>query len=461
MKKSRNTVKFKKRKKINIGTLLFLFILVYLVASILYSRSKIQISIYEVQEQNLARELTVTGVITREERLCYVQEEGYINYYLQDGKRMKKDVAVYSIDNNRAVYDTLGYSGDPDFSEDDMMELKRRLASFGNSYSGAAFETVYALKEELTGFVNELSDQQLLAGMQDLAANTGMQGNFRFVYADQAGIISYTSDSLDGLTTDTITPATFDMESFTSNSLISSGLYAAGAPAYKIITSDEWQITCPITPDQYPTFQEKKRMKFTIEKNDFTFTAPVEFVQKASQYYVIITMTKYGPNYLKDRFLTLDIILSEENGLKIPKSSVVNKEFYLVPLECLTEGGDSNESGLTLVNYNAQTGQPEYIFHQTEIYYQDEEFAYISKNLFDSGTMIYDSSTGEIVPLARTGVLTGAYNINRGYAVFRRIEIVEEDEDYVIIRKGTSSGLSVYDHIALNAETVTEDSIIY
>ena len=202
-------------------------------------------------------------------------------------------------------------------------------------------------------------------------------------------------------------------------------------------------------------------MKFTIEKNDFTFTAPVEFVQKASQYYVIITMTKYGPNYLKDRFLTLDIILSEENGLKIPKSSVVNKEFYLVPLECLTEGGDSNESGLTLVNYNAQTGQPEYIFHQTEIYYQDEEFAYISKNLFDSGTMIYDSSTGEIVPLARTGVLTGAYNINRGYAVFRRIEIVEEDEDYVIIRKGTSSGLSVYDHIALNAETVTEDSIIY
>ena len=125
MKKSRNTVKFKKRKKINIGTLLFLFILVYLVASILYSRSKIQISIYEVQEQNLARELTVTGVITREERLCYVQEEGYINYYLQDGKRMKKDVAVYSIDNNRAVYDTLGYSGDPDFSEDDMLELKQ------------------------------------------------------------------------------------------------------------------------------------------------------------------------------------------------------------------------------------------------------------------------------------------------------------------------------------------------
>ncbi len=457
----KNVVKLKRRKKINIGTIIFLFIPMYLIAAIIYSKSKTPISIYEVQEENLSRELTVTGVITRPEQLRRAQKEGYVHYYLRDGSRIKKDAMVYSIDGNRAVYDTLGFNGEITFQQADMAEMKRLLANFGNLYSGESFDLVYSLKEELTGAVNEMADRQLLDNMQDFVNNTGVTSSFQFVPADCSGIICYTSDSLDGLTAENVSSATFQTESFSSASLVSGGVYAADAPVYKVITSDEWQIVCPLTSVQYTAFFEKKRMKFRLEKDGFTFTAPVEFSQRGSEYYMIIQMTKYGVNYRRDRFLTLDILISEETGLKIPAASVARKDFYLIPPEYFTIGGDSNDKGLTVVTYSAQTGQPEYVFKKADIYYQDEQFAYVSKNDFPEGTMVYSAVSGESMPLVMTGTLTGAYNVNRGYAVFRRIETIEETEDYLIVKKGTPSGLSVYDHIALNAEIVQENSVIY
>ena len=42
-------------------------------------------AIYEVPEENLYLDMTVTGVITREEKLYYTPEAGYVNYYIHSG----------------------------------------------------------------------------------------------------------------------------------------------------------------------------------------------------------------------------------------------------------------------------------------------------------------------------------------------------------------------------------------
>jgi hypothetical protein len=59
------------------------------------------------------------------------------------------------------------------------------------------------------------------------------------------------------------------------------------------------------------------------------------------------------------------------------------------------------------------------------------------------------------------GALKGVYNVNKGYAVFRRIEVLEENKEYAVIKKGTEQGVSLYDHIALNASLASESSVIY
>ncbi|MDE7325341.1 MAG: hypothetical protein K2N63_03535 [Lachnospiraceae bacterium] len=457
----KKVIKFKKRKNINIGTLIFLFIAVYIVLFVFYSARKTPMAIYEVPEENLYKDMTVTGVITREEKLYYTPEAGYVNYYFRSGSRVSKNASVYSLDANRSVYDMLGGTGEVSMTEEDIAEVKRMISSFQGKYDPADFSAVYELKENLTIKVGQISDNNLLDRMQDMIDSTGISNGFRFVNADSSGVISYTSDSLDGLTVDMVNSSTFSQEDYTSSPLRSSKQYAAGEAVYKLIGSDDWQIVCPLSMEQYMELKERTSLQFTVKKDDFSFRAPVEFTLRGSDYYMVISMTRYGTNYLEDRFLELEIMLSKEKGLKIPRTALTTKDFYMIPLQYFTVGGDSNDTGLYVVTYSAQTGQPEYRFMPAEIYYQDSDFAYVDKEAFLAQTTIYCADTQETMPLAQISTLEGVYQVNRGYAVFRRIERVEENGDYVVVAKGTSRGISVYDHIALNAENVVDSSIIY
>lgn len=461
MNRPKKVVKFKKRRKINIGTIIFCFIALYLTGFTIYYSRKTPISIYEVPEENLARDLSVTGVIVRDETLYYTPETGYVNYYLRAGSRVRKNAAVYSLDANRTVYDMLGGTGEISLTAQDITEVKRTISAFQDSYDASSFFSVYGLKEELTLKVSEISDNNLLDRMQEMIDSTGITNGFRFVNAERSGMVSYTSDSLDGLTVGTVNAATFSEESFTSASLRSGKQYMAGDPVYKLIGSDVWQIVCPVTMEQYMNLKDRTSLRFTVEKDGLTFRAPVEFTLHGSDYYMLVTMTRYIANYLEDRFLTLDIAVSEEKGLKIPKTAVTVKDFYLIPPQYFTVGGDSNDTGLYSVSYSAQTGQPEYIFLPAEIYYQDDEYAYVDKDDFTAMTTIYCPDTQETMPLAMTAQLEGVYQVNRGYALFRRIERIEENGEYVIVAKGTKGGISVYDHIALDANKAVDKSIIY
>ena len=56
--------------------------------------------------------------------------------------------------------------------------------------------------------------------------------------------------------------------------------------------------------------------------------------------------------------------------------------------------------------------------------------------------------------------LEGVYNMNKGYAVFRRIERISDVEDYVLVRAGLAGGVALYDHIVLDVSVVTKDVIL-
>ena len=78
-----------------------------------------------------------------------------------------------------------------------------------------------------------------------------------------------------------------------------------------------------------------------------------------------------------------------------------------------------------------------------------------------AGDYLVKPGSSDRFQVGQTAALDGVYNINRGYTVFRQVEILNSNEEYYIVAKGTSYGLSVYDHIVLDASTVTEGAIIY
>ena len=81
-----------------------------------------------------------------------------------------------------------------------------------------------------------------------------------------------------------------------------------------------------------------------------------------------------------------------------------------------------------------------------------------------------DVSAGDVIVLNDTSStyvigtdkesLVGVYNINKGYAVFKQINIISQNDDYAIVDTKTAYGISLYDHIALNGDSVHENDII-
>lgn len=79
--------------------------------------------------------------------------------------------------------------------------------------------------------------------------------------------------------------------------------------------------------------------------------------------------------YESERYLDFEVMTSVEEGLKIPVSSVTSKNFYLVPVDFLEQGGDSDDSGFLKEVYTESGTSVE--FTPVTIYYSTEEYYYI------------------------------------------------------------------------------------
>ena len=89
-----------------------------------------------------------------------------------------------------------------------------------------------------------------------------------------------------------------------------------------------------------------------------------------------------------------------------------------------------------------------------------EDKYYVDINLFSEGDYVVKKDSNNKYRIEETATLQGVYNINKGYAVFREITILADNEEYCIVEEGTTFGLAQYDHIALDADSVSDDQIL-
>ena len=100
-------------------------------------------------------------------------------------------------------------------------------------------------------------------------------------------------------------------------------------------------------------------------------------------------------------------------------------------------------------------------FVEASIYNETEEEYYLDGASLRIGEYIVMPETSEKYALSKRGSLIGVYNINKGYADFKQINILYNNDEYSIVQSNTSYGLNVYDYIVLDATTVSEDELIH
>ena len=454
-------VKFKKRRTLNIGIIVFLVIFIYIVINIYIYITKDHISIYEVHEGTTAKDNRINGLVIREEEVILSEKAGYITYFQKEGGRVSRNSSVYAVDESREIVDVI-LSGDVPIklTQKDNAQISHEILSFQKTFSDSNFSSVYSFKEDASSLVLDLLNTTMLNYGQTIQDETGLNYSYDMYNSDNAGVISYYVDSYEALSRSQISSSTFNKENYVKTNIRATSMLPINSPIYKIVTSDKWNIILPLTSEQSMSLRNIDQAKITFLKDKLDTKAKIELYQNGSEFYAELTLDKYMTNYINDRFLDIELHINSVEGLKIPKSSILEKDFFLVPLEYFTEGGDSNKEGL-IKEVFSEKGDITYQFVPTDIYYQDEVYGYVDSDIFEIGQGIVSSNNLNRLSLSQMSKLTGVYCINTGYSVFKRIEILYEDTEYYIIDKNTAYGLSAYDHIALDGSTAINQAIIY
>lgn len=463
MASHKKVTKYRRPIKINVGFIIFLIIFFYVIISVCVYFTKDHLSIYEVKKGYTADDYTFHGLIFREEKIITTNTAGYINYYHKDGDRVAKNSIIYMVNENRESYDLVSSDENIKISDEESASIKGDILDFHKKYENGDFSNIYSLKSELQNSALQVVSDSKLSNLNELLGNKATSKNINVARTSSSGIITYSIDNYENLTIDAATSKDFNSDSYEKIQLRSSELVEKNSPIYKIITSDKWDILILLDKKQYENLAEKEQVTVTFTEDELKVTAPIKVFEKGNDYFAKITMDKYMVKYLDKRFITIEIKMDAAEGLKIPTSSITEKIFYQIPKEYFTTGGNSDSTGLVKEVKELKDGELNviYSFIPTDIYYSDDDYNYVDGLLFEPGDIIQAEGSGKRYEIGDTKKLKGVFNINKGYAVFRRIEILYENDEYCIVKEGTPYGISIYDHIALDAKTATEQALIY
>ena len=460
-KKSSKIIRYRKPLNINIGMIIFALIFVYMSFSVYTYLKKEKIQFYEVVEGGIVNDQEYTGLILRDEVVKYTDRAGTINYYVREGRRASVGTTVYSIDetNEMAAY-LQQNSGDQTLSTENLENIKKQLSSFNMNFDEDHFSTVYDTKYSLDALVLEYANFDTA---DSLAAMEAAGISFTQVRADQAGTISYAIDSFEDVEPSQVEASMFDRSNYKSTILRAGDTVENGGAAYKVAVSDNWSIVFPMSDEDISRYSGEETLEVPFKGTDLTISGDFSVITGADgASYGHIDFNKYMVEFLSDRFVEFEIVTDKVDGLKIPISAVTEKEFYLVPKEYLDTGGDSTESGFLKEIYSENGTSV--VFTPTTLYYETEDYYYIEDGGeagFTAGDYIVKPESSERYQIGAKATLEGVYNMNKGYTVFKQIDILASNNEYYVVRKNMDYGLSVYDHIVLDASTVEEGKLIY
>lgn len=452
--------KYRKPININLGLVIFAVLFIYILVVIISYFKSDHITPYEVSLGSLAVNNTYEGLVLREESVIESPFSGYVNYYNREGEKVNSGAMIYTVDSTGKLSEMIKDSeGAGTLSDEDLAELRADVSEFGTAFDPSNFKTTYDFKYSIEGTALKLSNYKVLSNIDSLFANA-YADSIDYGYAPYSGLLVYSTDGYEGLSPEMITSEHMHPENYIKNQFHSNDLIAEGDPAYKLVTSENWFIVIEIDEERAQEFAEESYINVRFLKNNYTSWASVSILRQNGAIYAILSFNNSMITFATDRFLEVELLSNESSGLKIPVSAIVERAFFLIPEEYMTEGGNSDTGGFMRETY-MEDGTITTQFIEATIYNIVDGECYVDESVFHAGDNIIMPETGERYPVSKQASLIGVYNINKGYADFKQITILAQNEEYAIVKSNTEYGLSVYDHIVLKGDTVSDNDFIY
>ena len=415
MNEHKKVVKYRKPFNINIGVIIFIIIFIYLVFNVFTYITTTHTSVYEVEQGTMAENNVYRGLILRDETIVTSQYAGSLNYYVRESSRVGYGDLICSVDESGSVSQKINdVSADAsNLDAEGLLEIENDISDYENSYQAQTFYNIYSFKENIDSALNEALSLEALNGLSDYTSAAGNGSSFHTITTDTPGILVYYTDGF-----------------------------------------------VPITNTLADELADDNTLKLRFNKDGKTAYATYVITEKSGEKYLILTLRNSLVRYAKDRFIEIELLLTEQTGLKIPNSAITEKEFFTIPVSYFMKGGDSDADGL-LVSSTNKNGKTTTEFVSPTIYYTTDDYYYIDSENVTAGDILVKPDSNETYRVGSdTATLKGVYNVNKGYAVFKQIDILYQSKEYTIVKTGTSYGISLYDHIALDGAKINEDDLL-
>lgn len=459
-----NISQYRFKKSFSIGLLLILIVFLYLCIVVVGYLTEKKVSIYEVRSGSIVRDDVYTGLIIRQEQVVSTDQPGYVNFYMTDASKVRCGQKVCALSPQRASENEVKQP--PDHEKDPAQDIKisaktrqysfSKIHSYNEAYQPQNYKNLAALKDELTGLLQS-SDGSSSA--QDTHTANIPEGS-RVVQSPADGVISTYVDGLEHVTLDNFTADQVKKKNYKEKRVENDAYIETNEAAYKLVTSEDWHVVIPLSEGLAESLRDKTSVRIHMMKDNAQMIGDFSILEKDGISFGIISFDHSMVRYVQDRYVRLELIVDNETGLKIPKSSVEKKQFFAIPRDYLTTGGNSAAYGVIVQTSGSDTTNGE--FHKLRLFAEDsaKQCVYVSTDDFPEGTVIIKPESSVTYTLREEVTLSGVYNVNQGYAVFRYVDILSENDEYYIVSEDSVYGISNYDRIAQNAESVKENEVI-
>lgn len=449
-RRSSKVTRYRRRdSSVNIGTLLFGAIFVYMVICFfLYATAK-HITAYEVTAGSISGNYRYRALAMKTEEVVTATQSGKVTYYAREGAKAGSGMTVCSVSQTQESVP----AAPVDLSTEDLSDIQATMKSFVLDFDEDSFQNVYDFKADLESYV--LQQTQPLDGSSVSLLD---QCN-----APASGFVVYATDGLENLTEEDLKADLFNANTYKKTNLRLHSSVRAGEPLYTLVTSEDWALYFPLDQQLLTEIGDSSTIRFRFLKDNNTFSADFSIVQNSSGYFGKISLNTSLVRYVSDRFLEIELLLSRRSGLKIPTSAITEKTFYMIPEDYVIENNDTqNEITLLRETFN-QDGSSAVRYITANVYSKEDGFYLVNTDLFEEGDYVQMLNTSKKYRIQPENVATiqGVYNINKGYAVFREVTVIDENEEFCIVESNNIYGLDAHDRIVMDASTVDADDIVY
>ncbi|MDR1913911.1 MAG: hypothetical protein LBQ68_05445 [Clostridiales bacterium] len=510
--KERRIARSRNRSLAMVSLLFFGFVFVYIIQSFAAFALKPRIEVEQVALGGVSVPKQLTGLIIRDETVYRAGSEGEVSFQVSELEHIKKNVVVCGIQDtdevnrvktelstvNEELLKLQNLRGDLADPDGNIRRLNQRMKNVVNSslneLMGSDYSKLYKLKDSLASEV-QLRNQALLSDNTGVLKEPARKrelfdselANYMSVIRTQnSGIVCTVIDGYEETyTPDLLSELPKELMEAEWNQSLTAKTVKPGDPVFKLINSNVWHIAAYISNEITETWEVGMEAVINAQ-NEKELPVELEKIERGEkESYVVFRCTRHLEDFLDTRVLKFYIGQSDDVGLKIPKTAVIEKNVLRIPRELVESESDTNAK--TAKIYLADGKEL-----SVKIISSDDYAVFVSaiEGMLAQGTMlrkpgetmaegrsIGDMAGGTTVEtivetivseaslsmIEQTVALQGVYRANTGLAEFRTIVINEERQNlgYYILDPKLNRGIKEKDNIVLDAAAVVENQILF